>query len=65
MDQAKQFYRSRSECISILYDLHCPSATERLYRVRGGLGDSAHVDYLDARYVVLVIRPGGALGACR
>jgi hypothetical protein len=65
MDQAEQSYPSSAERLFILYDLHCPGATEHLYTMRDGWGDLAHVEYWDAQYAMLVIRPGGALGACR
>jgi len=65
MDRANQLYPSSSECLISLYDLQCPRAAGHLDILCDGLGDSAHVEYLDARYAVLVIRPGGALGARR
>ena len=65
MDRTNQLYPSSSECLWFLYDLQCPRAAEHLDLLCDGLGASAHVEYLDARHVVLVIRPGGALGARR
>ena len=65
MNRANQLYPSSSECLWFLYDLQCPRAAEQLDILCDGLGDSAQVEYLDARYAVLVLRPGGALGARR
>ena len=66
MDQTKQLHPPSSiKCLFIHYDLRCPGAQERLKLVCDGFGDYAHVEYVDAAHAVLVIRPGGALGARR
>ena len=65
MDRARQLYPSSSDCLIYFYDLRCPGATESLDLVCDGFGGSAHVEYLDAVHAMLVIRPGGALGAHR
>jgi hypothetical protein len=63
MHQIKQSYLNSSSCLSIPFDPRCPGAKERLKLVCDGFGDLAHVEYVDAAHAVLVIRPGGALGA--
>ena len=65
MNQTRQLNPKSSECLFIRYDLQCPGAKERLNLVCNGFGDSAHVEYVDATHAVLVIWPGGALGARR
>ena len=65
MHQTKQSYPNSSKCLFIHFDLRCPGAKERLNLVCDGFGDSAHVEYVDAAHAVLVIRPGGTLGARR
>jgi len=65
MDRANRLYPSSYECLIILYDLQFPGKAERLDRECAGWGGSAHVEQLDARYAVLVIRPGGALLGAR
>ena len=63
MHQIKQSYLNSSKCLSIPFDPRCPGAKERVKLVCDGFGDLAHVEYVDAAHAVLVIRPGGALGA--
>ena len=65
MHQTKQSYPNSSKCLSIHFDLRCPGAKESLNLVCDGFGDYAHVEYVDAAHAVLVILPGGALGALR
>jgi len=63
MKQTKQLNPNSSKGLFIHFDLRCPGARERLYLVCDSFGDYAHIEYVDAAHAVLVIRPGGALGA--
>ena len=56
-----QLYRSRSECITVLFDVRKSASEERLHRQRAAWRGFADVERFYPGHAALVIRPGGAL----
>jgi hypothetical protein len=65
MNRAKSLYPTEPKCLITLFDLRCPDTEQRLHRELEGWGSLAHAERLIGGHVVLVMRPGGALGLSR